>query len=426
MKKTFKTIISFLTVAVIILSLSSCSIFESMRNAANNKPEIFDTPDEAQIVAEFNKLLDNSIATAEKINESVSYSAGRPDVLNAEGEEAGLLDTAANQLKTFIMSNNPGSKSEEVADTSATLLKAIDADNVINFEFNRNISSENVTDEKGKEETETVVNENGEVSEVIVTRQFISDNTLHLTFNYFENLPVSEVTTAVAEETTIEEDIYTEDDIYAEEYVEEVVEEVAEEVTEEATEEVTEEATEEVTEEATEEAAEETTEEETTVIYADDSVIEAVFGSAKNKEDVLKNFECIADYIVVKDYTTENEICKITADADLEKGNVSFIRFEQNMKVTVKAQGVGELADYGDIEIVFNLTKTTNYDFTYPTAEEAEDTTSKEADTDTTADEIVIDETTEEITEELIEESTEALTDEVIAEETAETEIEAE
>ena len=45
---------------------------------------------EAQIVAEFNKLLDNSIATAEKIHESVSYSAGRPDVLNAEGEEAGL------------------------------------------------------------------------------------------------------------------------------------------------------------------------------------------------------------------------------------------------------------------------------------------------------------------------------------------------
>lgn len=412
MKKSFKTIVSILTVALIVISMSSCSIFESMRNAAANKPEIFDTPDESEIIAEFNKMIENSVATAVTINENVSYSAGKPEVLNAEGEEAGILDTAANQLKTFIMSSNPGSKSEEVTDTANTLIKEIDASKVVNFDFSRNISSENVTDEKGNEETETVVNENGEVSEVIVTREFISDNTLHLTFNYFENVPVAEVENA--EETTAEETT-------AEEIVEE---EVAEEATEEATAEET--TVEEATSEEATEAAEEATEEETTVIYADDSVIESIFGSAKNKEDVLKNFECIADYIVINDYTTENEACKITADADLNANNVTFIRFEQNMKVTVKAQGVGELADYGEIEIVFNLTKTTNYEFSYPEEAETDEAADTTAADDTTAAEDVAD-TTEELTDEAVVDEADTVadeTEEAISEEETETEAE--
>lgn len=394
MKKSFRTIISFLTVAVLILSFSSCSIFESMRNAANNKPEIFDTPEEAAVIDEFNKLLDASVNSAVKITESVSYSAGRPEVLNAEGEEAGILDAAANQLKSFIMSGNPGGTSEEITGTADTLLKDIDASKVVELRFERNIATENETDDKGNEKTEVVTNESGAEEEVVVTRQYISDNTLHITFSYYESVPAAEAATleeTTAEETTAPEaeDIYAED-IYAEDiYAEEVVEETEEETTEEATTEeaTTEEATTEeaAAEEATAEESEETTEEETTVIYADDSVIEAVFGSAKSKEDVLKNFECISEYITVSDYTTENRECRISSDADLGEGNLSFVRFEQNMRVTVKAQGTGALAEYGDIEIVFDLTKTTTYDFTYETVEEgAEDTDTTEAAQDDT------------------------------------------
>ncbi len=409
MKKTFKTVISFLTVAMLILSFSSCSIFESMRNAANNKPEIFDTPEEADVIAEFNKMLASSVDSALTITENVSYSAGKPEVLGADGEEAGILDAAADQLKTFIMSGNPGGTSEEITDTADTLLKDIDASKIVKLEFNRNIASENVTDEKGNEVSEVTTNENGEEEEVIVTRQYISDNTLHLTFNYFENLPVSEAETLTTEETTAEETTL-EEEYYEEYYEEEYIEETTEEET--TVEETTVEET-----AAAEDAAseEETTEEETTVILADDAVIESVFGGAKNKEDVLKNFECISEYIVVSDYTTENAECKVTADADLGEGNITFIRFEQNMKVTVKAQGVGALAEYGDIEIVFNLTKTTGYDFTYQVEEtEADETAaSDEAQQDTT----VENETEEDTTEEAV---TEELTDEAITEEDSE------
>lgn len=392
MKKTFKTLISFLTVAMLILSLASCSLFENMRNAANNNPEIFDTPEEAQVIAEFNKMLDSSVKSAAKITENVNYSAGKPEVFNADGEEAGLLDAAANQLKTFIMSGNPGSTSEEVTNAADTLLKDIDASKVLKLEFNRNISSENVTDEKGNDVNEITTNENGEEAEVVVTRQYISDNTLHLTLSYFESLPLSEAETLITEETSAEES--TDEEASEEEYIEE---------TEEAT--TVEETTAEETTLNTNESAEETTEEETTVLYADNSVIESVFGAAKNKEDVLKNFECISEYIVVSDYTSENAECKITADADLGTGNVTFIRFEQNMKVTVKAQGVGALSQYGDIEIVFNITKTTNYDFTYETEEDVSDTTA------------LTDETQENITSEEASENTEETTEEIVTEE---------
>ena len=116
MKKSFRTIISFISAALILVSFSSCTLIEAMKNGALQAGEttIYATPEAEKIIAEFNEYLDNSKNTATKITENVSYSAGKPDVFKA-GEEAGVLDAAANQLKTFIMSAKPGSTSEEIA-----------------------------------------------------------------------------------------------------------------------------------------------------------------------------------------------------------------------------------------------------------------------------------------------------------------------
>lgn len=397
MKKTFKTVISFVLITLLVLSFSSCSIFESMRQNALNASmkTIYDTPEEEQIIAEFNELLAASLANATEVKENVSYSAGNPDVFKA-GEEAGVLDAAAKQLKTFIMSANPGSTSTVIEAGAESLLNTLDEAAVLNFTFTRNIATETVTDEKGN----NVTNENGEN----VTESKISDNILHLTFNYFDYVTVAEDAT---EETTVA----------VEETVAEEV--VAEDTTTEAAAEETEAATEEATaEETTAEA--ETVVEETTLILADDATIESVFGTLKDKETVLKNFENIKDYIVVSDYEIAYENCLITSDADLEAGVLNFVNFQKNMKVTAKAEGVGALAEYGEIEIVFTLTLNTNYEFTYADASEEDETA--DAAEDTTADEaasVDAEETVagEAATEAAVEEAT-AETEETTAEET--------
>ena len=128
MKKSIKTVISFVLVTLLALSFSSCSVFQSMRENALNAAQttIYATPEKDQIISEYNSLLALSLMDATEIKESVSYSAGKPDVFKA-GEEAGVLDAAANQLKTFIMSANPGSTSRVInKDTEDSLLNTID------------------------------------------------------------------------------------------------------------------------------------------------------------------------------------------------------------------------------------------------------------------------------------------------------------
>ncbi len=333
MKKSIKTVISFVLITLLALSFSSCSVFQSMRENALNAAQttIYATPEKEQIIFEYNTLLAASLMSATEIKENVSYSAGKPDVLK-EGEEAGVLDAAANQLKTFIMSANPGSASAVLEEGADSLLKSLDEAAVLNFDFTRNIATENVTDAKGNE----VLDEN----DIAVTETKISDNILHLTFNFFDEVSVP-----------------------------------GEAVTNENGEEVTNENGEAV--------------EETTKIYAEDATIESIFGSLKDKEAVLKNFENIKDYIVVSDYEIAYENCIITSDADLEEGRLNFVNFQKNMKVTAKAEGVGALAEYGEIEVVFNLTLNTGYEFTYADADEgddaAEDTTAQEATVEETA-----------------------------------------
>ncbi len=376
MKKTFKTIVSFVTIAVMILSLASCNFIKAIMEGVEPDP-LQSTPSEEEIVSEFNKMLANSIADCVTIREEIRYSAGGPDVLTADGSEAGALDAAAGQLKSFIMSANPGSegswvksapkdeKDPVVKEIKDTLLKELNADYIFGIEFNRDISIENVTDENDKEVMTQVIatNEAGEeiTQEVNETTTFESNNALHMTFNYFETKLASEVeaeTEDAAAETTAEEETAAEAETTEAETTEA-------ETTEEATE-----AADETT------AAEEATEPETVYIYADDEVIVDVFGDKKNEDEVLKNFENIADYIVVKDYSIAYESCKITSDADLFTDTLSFVNFEKNMKVTATAECVGKLASYGEITVTFNLTKTTSYTFTYP-EEDIADTTAE-------------------------------------------------
>lgn len=357
MKKSIKTVISFVLITLLALSFSSCSVFQSMRENALNAAQttIYATPEKDQIISEYNTLLAASLKNATEIKENVSYSAGKPDVFKA-GEEAGALDAAANQLKTFIMSAKPGSASNVIAADADSLLKALDEAAVLKFDFTRNIASENVTDAKGNEVTDD--------NDIVVTETRISDNVLHLTFNFF------------ADELTV----------------------LGEGVTNENG-----------------EAAEEAT----TTIYADDVTIESVFGTLKDKETVLKNFENVKDYIVVSDYEIAYENCLITSDADLEEGRLNFVNFQKNMKVTAKAEGVGALAEYGEIEVVFNLTLNTSYEFSYAEATEENETAE-----DTTAEETVADETTAEAEETTATEETtaEAETAEETTEEAAEAE----
>lgn len=367
MKKSFKTIISFMLITLLALSFSSCSIFESMRQNALEAAEttIYATPEEAQIIAQYNKILNASVEKAEVIKESVSYSAGSPKVLK-DGEDAGILNAASKQLKTFIMSAKPGNaqayikgapEGTEAKAMEESLIAKIDEASVLGFDFNRNIAVENVTDEKGNNLTDDEGNN--------ITEEKIKDNVLHLTFNYFENKVVSEEAETNENGEAVEE---------------------------------------------------------TTVIYAEDATIEAIFGSNKDKETVLKNFEAVKDYIVVSDYEIEYKNCLVTTDMDLEGETVPFISFQKNMTVTAKAEGVGALSSYGEIVVVFDLTMTTRYEFTYPaeddTADSTEDTTAEE----TTATEETTDEaetSAEEASEETtVTEETTEISEEASAEET--------
>ena len=355
MKKSFRTLIAIVVVLMMVFSLSSCSIFQAMRDAQNNVEEttIYADPAENEMISTFNKHLTNSIENAAAINWSSSYGAGSVKVLNADGEEAGILDDAASQIKNFIMSSKPGAASGtlENNNTEGTLLAVLDEASVLNFTYERNYATENVTDEDGHE----VQDDNGNT----VTVTYVSDNLLDLVLNYFVDAAIA---TPVTDETTVEET--TEEETAAEvTEASEVEETTAEETTAEET--TVEETTEAETEAVEETTVEETTAEETTRVYADDATIEGIFGSLKDKEAVIAQFDCVKDYLVLNDYSIEYADCSVKSEMDLENEQVSFVTFTKNMVVTASVTGVGALEKYGELTVTFNLTQTTNYNFDY-------------------------------------------------------------
>ena len=378
MKNSLKSLVAVLVVAMMVFSLSSCSVFQAMRDAANNVEEttIYADPVENEVISSFNGALTNSIKSADSIDYSNSYSAGSIDILTAEGEDAGILDDAASQLKKMVMSSKPGSESGtlENNDTTDTLLGVIDEANILSFTYTRNYASEAVTDENGDE----VTDEDGNT----VTVEYVSDNILNLLVNYYKDYTVdaewNEADTTEADETVVDE---TEADTT--EADETVVDETEADTTEadeteadttetDTTETDTTEAdtTEtDTTEDAT--VTEETTvAEETTRVYADTEIIEVVFGTQADKDAVIAQFDCIKDYLVLNDYDIAYTECNIKSEYNLETGLVDYVTFTKGMTVTASVTGVGVLASYGDLTVTLNLTKTANYTFNYPSAED--------------------------------------------------------
>lgn len=303
MKNTLRKTSAILTVVALCMTLSSCSIFKTMRENAleASMQTILESPDEKAVIEKLAAYADTSVEKALSANESVSYSVNDVQILAGE-EEAGLLDDSAKQLRNFIMAGNPGSASRDITADDKGLLSLLGRSDMLSVTMDRNIGSERVTDDKGN----VTVDEAGQE----LTTQFVSDNILHLTLNYFG----TEVT-----ETKTNEDS--------------------------------------------------TTEEITSVIPAEEALVEEVFGKKADKEEVLKAFDATADYLKVNDYELSYTDCKISTDVSLDEELLNFVKFEKNMIVTAKVTGVGKLESYGDLTVTFRLTKTVNYGFTFAAEE---------------------------------------------------------
>lgn len=303
MKNILRKTSAILTVVALCMTLSSCSIFKTMRENAleASMQTILESPDEKAVIEKLAAYADTSVEKALSANESVSYSVNDVQILAGE-EEAGLLDDSAKQLRNFIMAGNPGSASRDITADDKGLLSLLGRSDMLSVTMDRNIGSERVTDDKGN----VIVDEVGQE----LTTQFVSDNILHLTLNYFG----TEVT-----ETKTNEDG--------------------------------------------------TTEEITSVIPAEEALVEEVFGEKADKEEVLKAFDATADYLKVNDYELSYTDCKISTDVSLDEELLNFVKFEKNMIVTAKVTGVGKLESYGDLTVTFRLTKTVNYGFTFAAEE---------------------------------------------------------
>lgn len=190
MKKAFRNMIVFLLIAAVCVSLSSCNVFRTMRENAGRASmiEIIESPDDAEAAKTFREILDVSAGQADAIHENVSYRAGNPSI-QKDGEDAGLLDDAAKQIRDLIMEGKPGSSSEDLTADDLHLLKTFDPAGAKDIIVDRNYDNVKVTDDKGNE----TVDENGEV----ITERVVGDNILHLTMEYF--------TTVVTETKTNDE-----------------------------------------------------------------------------------------------------------------------------------------------------------------------------------------------------------------------------
>lgn len=301
MKMLVKNITAVCASVAVLASLSSCTLFKTMRENALNvtEPAICDTPAENMLIDDFNSFVAASLSAASKVTENISFEAGNPEV-KQNGENAGLLADAAKQLKALIMSEKPGKSSREIGASDESLLTALDKAAILSFSYDRNYNTETVTNEKGND----TADEDGNA----ITVTSVSDNVLHLTVNYFDSMPAS------GSEN----------------------------------------------------------EEETTLISAQNATIESVFGSLRDKQAVISQFDCVKDYLELKDYSLSYTACKITADIDLSTQQVLFVRFEKCMNVSANVTAVGALAAYGELQVALPLTEVTNYEFSFETAENAE------------------------------------------------------
>ena len=304
MKRTVRDLVACLLIAAICASLCSCNVFKTMRENAEraSRIQIVETPDDNEAIRLLREMIDECDDMGATVKETVSYQADNPHIYTADGEEAGLLDDAAKQLRDLIMANKPGRTEETLAAGELRLMEQLDAAGALDVRVDRNYNDEKITDAKGN----YVADEDGNV----VTEKKVSDNVLHFTIDYYDA---------------------------------------------------------EVTEQKTKDDG--TTEDVTEIVPADNAAIESVFGEPADKEAVLAAFEAVADYVTVSGYEIAYTNCQIRSDVDLDESLVSFVRFEKHMTVTATAVCTGKLAEYGEVTVVFPLTKTIEYSFDYPAAE---------------------------------------------------------
>lgn len=121
---------------------------------------------------------------------------------------------------------------------------------------------------------------------------------------------------------------------------------------------------------ATQTVTDENGEEKEEYTPADDATIKAVFGEDADKNAVIANFDCVADYLKLNDYTFDYGNCTVKASVDMELGQITGLEFGKKLLVKANVTGQGALAEYGELTVEFELTKNTSYSFAYPVEEE--------------------------------------------------------
>ena len=180
MKKRLFTVIALLLSAVLLLSCSSCGMFRTIRENARlaKLRAIIDTPDDSQMADVYNEALANTLREATEVKESVSFSVGKPSVSSDTGDVS-ILSKAADTLKKMIMQEGPGSEERTLQpqNTADTLLKDLNAADVVSVSGTRVSTVENVTDADGKE----VTDEEGNV----LTQTVTVNNVLRAEFRFY-------------------------------------------------------------------------------------------------------------------------------------------------------------------------------------------------------------------------------------------------
>lgn len=185
MKQRIRLLIAMVLVMGMCISLCSCNVFKTMRENAERASmiEIVQTPDDAEAIRLLQEKIGEYGEAGATVKENISYKADNPHIYAADGEEAGLLDDAAKQLRDLIMANKPGSAGEELAPGELRLMEHLDAAGALDVRVDRNYNDEKITDEKGN----YVADEDGNA----VTEKNVADNVLHFTIDYF-NTEVTE------------------------------------------------------------------------------------------------------------------------------------------------------------------------------------------------------------------------------------------
>jgi hypothetical protein len=102
-----------------------------------------------------------------------------------------------------------------------------------------------------------------------------------------------------------------------------------------------------------------------TVLPADAAMVEKVYGTAVEKEEVLRQFEKLAAYLRLNDYDIVYKECTVTALVDMDASVAHTVKYVKNFTVTASVTGVGAFADMGDMTVTFDGKWEADYAFDF-------------------------------------------------------------